>query len=172
MARKLPHIHFVEIDLPGVVDEKLSRLQAANITIPPNIEWQRADLGVTTLAQVLDQRQVTVTTAEGLMPYFTFTDIERIAHYACESLASGGLFVCDVGWGQSLRDQPDDSVAFINRQAGSFLGLFESIDHIRDMFSSAGYAEVTVLYPSKFIPMPEVLQPVIDGELIVAARKA
>src|SRR5882724_2715982 len=49
LAKALPNIEIIEVDLPSVVAEKQSRFLKANISIPSNLSWRGADLGVAPL---------------------------------------------------------------------------------------------------------------------------
>ena len=98
LAKEIPDLTVIEIDLPDVVEEKQKRLERGEIQIPPNISWKSADLGVEPLDQVLDQQQVDVVSAEGLMPYFEYADITRIARQIYQSLKPGGALIADLGY--------------------------------------------------------------------------
>jgi len=51
-------LQVIEIDLPDVIQEKQKRLEKGGISIPPNILWKSADLGVQPLNAVLEGQLV------------------------------------------------------------------------------------------------------------------
>jgi O-methyltransferase involved in polyketide biosynthesis len=170
LAAALPNARVIEIDLPGVVQEKQGRLKRGRYNIPPNIEWRAADLGVMPLSEVLQGEKVHVVTAEGLTAYFRRADNVRIAASIRELLRDGGVYICDIPdtTGMNVAKQ---ATRFFSRQAGTFLGVTNGPDAMRAIMEEAGYGEIVIHRPSELAAEIGLPTPVIDFSLLVVAKQ-
>jgi O-methyltransferase involved in polyketide biosynthesis len=170
LAQELPHVEVIEIDLPDVVKEKQRRLQKA-ITLPQNISWRAADLGVASLASVLEGRQATVITAEGLLPYFAREQQVQICRQCFDNLLPGGAMMADMSWKEGVA-LSQKGTRFFSNQAGRLLGIVDDQAAARGIFMDAGYQKVDVYLPTELAPQYGLPMPVMNFQLLVAAYKA
>lgn len=172
LARAMPEIQVIEIDLPDVVQEKRKRLENGKIAIPPNITWKSADLGVQPLSEVLDQQRVDVVTAEGLMPYFEFPDITRIAQQVYQSLNPGGVLIADLGFIDSQGYQEAHAVVQIfRRYTSSTPGSVNDEQTAYRLFHEAGYENVELYRMPQTAAMFNLPQPVSDILFFMVAKR-
>ncbi|MBI5667732.1 MAG: class I SAM-dependent methyltransferase [Chloroflexi bacterium] len=173
LARALPHVTVIEIDLPDVVRDKQQRLkQARDVVIPPNIQWLAADLGVVSLGDVLGGRQVNAVCAEGLNPYFSDEKVVAIARHIHASLKPGGVYVCDLPWRNDNNAQGKQVANVYSRQAGVYLCTPKDEAEARQVMLDAGFASVDVYPTAQFADALELPQPIMEFSLFVRARKA
>lgn len=171
LAQALPQVQVIEIDLPDVVREKKKRLlKARDVTIPSNLTWREADMGVVTLKEVLEGKLATVITAEGLLPYFPHEQQVRISQQVYENLTERGLFLADMSWQEGTK-QAEEGTRFFSRQAGQVLGLVKNKEEARNVFVEAGYQVVDIHLPSELASKFNLLSPVLDFQLLIAAQK-
>lgn len=171
LAKDFPDVQVIEIDLPDVVRDKQLRLKnARTLTIPPNLSWKAADLGVTPLAEVLGGQPVDVVVAEGLVAYFTPADNQRMASLIRESLRPGGSYICDIPWEQGMRNARE-ATRFFSRQAGSFLGIMHDEAAMREMLLNAGYSAVEIHHPQKLAEAIGLPTPVLEFSLFVVSTR-
>lgn len=163
LAKEMPNLHVIEIDLPDVIEEKRKRLEHGNIAIPPNISWKSADLGVQPLADVLGHQPVDVVTAEGLMPYLSYPDITRIAKNIYQSLKPGGTFIADLGFtdGQGAQEA-SRIVQIFRRYTSSTPGAVFDEETAYRLFRDAGYEEVELYRMPQTAALFNLPQPVSD----------
>lgn len=149
LARELPKVQVIEIDLPDVVEEKQRRLKSANISVPDNLKWYKADLGVEALSDVLEGAKVDLVSAEGLNPYFKHEDIIRIASHVRESLKPGAVYISDIGW-EAIQHQTKEnaSIGLFKRNATTFLGTVKTDEEGQELFLKAGYDPVEIKRPT------------------------
>jgi O-methyltransferase involved in polyketide biosynthesis len=172
MARAIPEAKIIEVDLPGVVQDKKTRLaKAKDVTIPPNLEWREADLGNTPLQDVLEGKEVEAVSAEGLLGYFTHADITRISRNVKDSLKPGGVFVTDMGWTEGM-EAIRQITTFFSRQAGIYKGLVKNAEQAREILMAAGYESVDMHLASEFIEDFKLPQPLVDISLFAVCHKA
>lgn len=167
-----PDLQVIEIDLPDVVEEKQKRLAKGQIAIPPNLKWKAADLGVQPLAEVLDHQQVDVVTAEGLMPYFEYPDITRIARYVYQSLKQDGVLIADLGYidQQVLRDA-GQLVKIFRRYTSSTPGAVNDEKTAFKLFHDAGYEHVDLYRIQQTAQMFNLSGPVADMLFFMVAQR-
>ncbi len=175
LARLMPNVQIIEVDLPGVVKEKQLRLQKGGIEIPANLSWRGADLGATPLTKVLENQQVDIIIAEGLSQYFPPNDIQRIARYIYECLVPGGVYILDISIQEFLKkamDEIEGAMKFFSRQAGKFAGVVADEEAGRQLLLNSGYLRVEFFRPSAVVDsMSSVPKPVIDLSSIFCAYK-
>lgn len=175
LAHMLPHAQIIEVDLPAVLAEKQARLQRANhFAIPRNLKWLAADLGQTSLKEVLDGKPVDVVAAEGLLPYFAPENITRIAASIYESLVPNGIFVADILYEKGLHEVEQTTALatkLFMRQVGSMLGIVGDEATARQLFTRAGYKQVNVYHMPHLSKTFDEPLPVPDVAFLIAARK-
>lgn len=171
LAREMPDLHVIEIDLPDVVEEKQKRLEKGGIAIPPNIVWKAADLGVEPLSTVLDQQHVDVVSAEGLLPYFEMDDITRIARQVKESLKPGGVFIADLGYmSPQGMQEASNLVRIFNRYTSTAPGTVSDEETAYKLFNDAGYEKVELYHMQQTAQMFNLAQPVSDVSFFMVAH--
>ncbi len=172
LAKELPDLQVIEIDLPDVIAEKRKRLERGGISIPPNITWIAADLGVEPLDAVLEHQQVDVVSAEGLMPYFKLEDITRIARSVHQSLKAGGVFIADLGFTDSKGAQETGRlVKIFERYTSSAPGYVTEEETGYRVFRDAGYETVDLYRIEQTAALFDLPQPVSDVLLIMVSRR-
>lgn len=169
LAQANPNMRVIEIDLPDVIRDKQRRLKKS-MTLPENISWQAADLGVTPLAEVLGDQQADVILAEGLVAYFDLLEFTQIAERIKASLVPGGVFICDVPWRPGM-DEIKQAGNWFSRFAGTFKGIAEDEDGARQTLENANYSEVIVHHPVDVATEHALPTPVFEPSLFIAARK-
>lgn len=170
LAQSRPTAQVIEVDLPDVVREKEVRLRRArNLYIPPNLSWRSADLAVMPLANVLDGEPVDVISAEGLNAYLTPHDITRTATRIRECLKPGGVYVSDIPWTEGMH-HAQQATRFFSRQAGTYKGVVDSTEEMRELMFAAGYKEVLVYKPSESAAELGLPTPLLDFSFFVVAR--
>ncbi|HEX2908540.1 MAG TPA: class I SAM-dependent methyltransferase [Phototrophicaceae bacterium] len=171
LAREFPHIKVIEIDLSSVIQDKQQRLRVAkNLHIPPNIEWRAADLGITPLAEVLENQPADVMVAEGLFGYFASEEVTQIAKGVYALLKPGGKLIGDVTWKAGSDDSKQVS-SFFSRQAGEFKTVIKTDDEGQKLFLDAGYETVNVYHASQHIEEFKLPHPLTDITVIIEAKK-
>ena len=143
LAREMPDLKVIEIDIPDVVEEKRKRLEKGGISVPRNISWLSADLGVEPLGDVLDHQSVDVVSAEGLMPYFEHADITRIAQQVRQSLKPDGTFIADLGYtSPEGASEASSLVRIFRRYTSSAPGVVYDEETAYQLFRDAGYGQI------------------------------
>ncbi|GEM_PF-697145 len=171
LAQAFPQARVIEVDLPGVVEEKQVRLRKAKeLVVPPNLSWLAADLGVTALSDVLEDQRVDVVSAEGLNAYFPPEDITRVAHHIGYSLVPGGAYISDIPWQKGMA-HAQTATRFFSRQAGDFRGIIEGPEQARTLMEEAGYSDIEVYHPSALAGQVGSPTPVLDFSLFIVAHK-
>lgn len=171
LARHIPNIQVIEIDLPDVVAEKQKRLRHAGIHIPTNISWLSADLAVTPLTDVVGAQKAHVIAAEGLLPYLHHHQMEQLGRWTAECLHPGGVFIGDV----PLRDgvqEIQQLASFFARQAGNWYGTLESPEVGQKLFLNAGFGTVETHLATHFAEEFKLPMPMIDVSCFIRATKA
>jgi O-methyltransferase involved in polyketide biosynthesis len=170
LAQALPHAQVIEVDLPDVIQEKKRRLQKVrSLTLPPNLEWREADLGVVPLSEVLAGKTAHAVAAEGLLPYFPPEKIVDIVKNIRLNLKPGGVLVCDMAWSKGIQAGGEGS-RYLSRQAGTFLGAMSSPEEGRSLFEQAGYLNVTSHLPTELAEKHSLPRPVNDLQFIVVGH--
>lgn len=173
LAREFPDVQVIEIDLPDVVRDKQKRLeQARSLTLPPNIRWLAADLGVTSLDEILENQQVDVVIAEGLTPYFTNAEVIRMANHIRNSLKPGGSFVCDLPWDEGPGGEGQQVAGLFSRQAGIYKCKLKNEAEARQLLADAGYESIELHRPAQMAETLKLPQPVIEYSFFAWGRKA
>lgn len=171
LAQQLPHAQVIEIDLPDVVRDKRQRLERAkDVTIPPNIQWLAADLGITPLSKVLDGKQVDVVAAEGLLPYFSHQEITAMTRGVLSSLKPGGKFIADIPR-QAGMEEIRQIMGFFSRQAGQLKGTVQTEDQARQLLLDAGYPSVSVYLATRLADELNLPRPLMDASFFLEAQK-
>lgn len=171
LARRYPNATVIEIDLPDVIEDKQNRLQSSDqVTLPPNISWVGADLGVVNLQDLLKDQQADLILAEGLLAYFPYDDGVQICKNVYASLKPGGHFVADTAWTKGLKARPDAAGMF-ERQAGQYKGAVDTADEYINLFEQANFEDVHVYVPSEMAEQFDMSTDVINFVLVASARK-
>ncbi len=172
LAQEMPGLTVIEIDLPDVVEEKLKRLEKGSITIPPNISWKSADLGVEPLSAILEHQQVDVVSAEGLMPYFEFADITRIARQIHDSLKPSGVFIADLGYNSTEGvKEASGLVRIFRRYTSSTPGTVPDEETAYALFNDAGYDKVELFRMPATAEMFDLPRPVSDVTFFMVSHR-
>lgn len=174
LAQAFPFLDVVEVDLPDVVEEKQKRLQRIpNLQLPLNLSWRAADLGKTPLAEVLEGRTANIVSAEGFLPYFSFSDITRIARQVQHSLKPGGTFFADIGYltpeGQR---QARGVMQVFRRQTRTTPGTVNDEQTARQLFMDANYKHITIYKMPEIAEIFNLPTPAPDVLFFIAATKA
>lgn len=171
LAAALPNAKIIEVDLPGVIQDKQNRLKKAHtVVIPPNLQWLEADLGVQPLTDVLKGQLVDVVAAEGLLPYFAHTEIVQMISRIKDSLKVGGHFVADVPWQEGM-DAIKQVMGFFSRQAGTLKGIVQTEAQARQLLQDAGYANIEIFRATQFVNEFELPEPLADFSLFLYGEK-
>jgi O-methyltransferase involved in polyketide biosynthesis len=172
LAQELPQLQVIEIDLPDVVADKKQRLYKGGITIPSNIIWKSADLGVKPLSEVMNNQQVDIVAAEGLLAYFEYADITRIAHQVYQSLKPGGVFIADLGYTTPEgAKETSRLVSIFRRYTSSTPGAVSSEETAYKLFYDAGYEKVELYRMPQTAEMFDLPQPVTDVLFFMVAHR-
>jgi O-methyltransferase involved in polyketide biosynthesis len=172
LAKELPALRVIEVDLPDVVAEKQQRLEKGKFEIPSNISWKQADLGVQPLSEVLGQERVDVVTAEGLLPYFEYAEITRIAKQIYQSLKVGGVFIADLGFTDAQGAQEAGTlVRLFRRFTSSSPGSVTDEATAFKLFRDAGYDEVELYRMPQAAELFSLPQPVSDVLFFMVAHR-
>jgi O-methyltransferase involved in polyketide biosynthesis len=172
LAKEMPGLQVIEIDLPDVVEEKRKRLENAKIAIPSNMSWKAADLGAQPLAEVLNQQRVDIVTAEGLMAYFAYPDITRIAKSVYQSLKPGGIFIADLGYMQAQGVQEASRIVQIfRRYTSSTPGAVYDEETAYRLFREAGYEQIELYRMPQTATLFNLPQPVSDILFFMVAHR-
>ncbi|NWG15844.1 MAG: class I SAM-dependent methyltransferase [Chloroflexi bacterium] len=173
MAREFPNVQIIEIDLPDVVRDKQQRLQQArSLTLPPNIRWMAADLGVQSLDEILEKQQVDIVVAEGLTPYFSNAEVIRMLQRIKNSLKPGGSLVCDLPWDEGPGGEGQQVAGLFSRQAGLYKCKLKNEAEARQLLADAGYEFIELHRPAQMAETLKLAQPLIEYSFFASARKA
>lgn len=174
IARELPALKVIEIDLPEVLAEKQRRLKSTHrVEIPTNIEWRTGDLAQTSLHTVLAGQPVDMIVMEGLLPYFNRDDCLTILRQAHTSLKPGGLCLCDILYRQDMDEINRLGVfSHYRQQAGSVKYHATGEDDLRALYQEAGYASVTIHHPTTLAQEWKLLDPVKDYSFFTVGQRA
>ncbi len=171
MATRYPSLQVIEVDLPGVVEEKQKRLRSGrNIGIPPNMHFMTGDLGVTPLTTVMNGRKADVIVAEGLLGYLHYEAIQQFCPTVFDSLNPGGVFISDI----TLRDGIEASKEvgrMFAQQAGNYYGTVPTTERGREFMTEAGFDPVKVYLPSEQVEAFDLITPMLDIGFVQAAYK-
>lgn len=173
LARAFPFVEVIEVDLPDVIEEKQKRLQRIpSFQPPPNLTWQAADLGKTPLSEILNGRLANVVSAEGLLPYFSFPEITRIAHQVRYSLQPGGTFLADVGYltPEGMR-QANKVMQVFRRQTRTTPGTVKDEQAARQLFIDAGYKQIEIYKMPQIAEMFSLPTPAPDVLFFIAVTR-
>lgn len=145
LAKEHPQVKVIEIDLPEILAEKRSRLNKANIELPPNLTWIEADLGSTNISDLLDGRKANIITSEGLTLYLTPAELERLFSQARDSLVDGGLIIAEVYYETKLtmirqNPQTNSAMSMVLRQIGRTPGILYDAQVAKGLFERSGLA--------------------------------
>jgi hypothetical protein len=164
LARALPQALVIEVDLPDVIEEKQKRLsKMADGTLPANLTWRTADLGVTPLADVLEGMKVDMVVAEGLLPYFTHEEIPAVGGHVRASLRPGGTFIADLGYTSPEGEQQARKVvSMFRRQTRTTPGSVTDEATAQRLFAEAGYDRVTLYRMPDIAEMFDLPRPAPD----------
>jgi O-methyltransferase involved in polyketide biosynthesis len=172
LAKEIPDAQVIEIDLPDVIEEKRKRLVNAGIAIPPNISWKSADLDVQSLAEVLDHQNVDIVSAEGLMAYFEYPNITRIAKSVYQSLKPGGIFIADLGYMEAQGVQEASRIVqMFRRYTSSTPGAVYNEETAYRLFREAGYEEIELYRMPQTAALFDLPQPVSDIIFFMVAHR-
>jgi O-methyltransferase involved in polyketide biosynthesis len=170
LAQALPNAEVIEVDLSDVIQENKKRLERVKtLTLPPNLEWREADLGVTPLSKVLGGKTAHAVAAEGLLPYFAPEKIVDIVRHIRHNLKPGGVLVCDLAWKKGIQ-AGREGARYLSRQAGVFQGAMASPEEGRELFVRAGYSDVTHHLPTALAEKYNLPRPVNDLQFVIVAR--
>lgn len=164
LAREIPTLKVIEIDLPDVLREKQLRLkQARTVVIPENLEWRVGDLAKQTLSEALKGELADVIVTEGLLPYFKREDCLAILKQMRANVKPDGIVVCDILYRKEMQEINQLGVfPHYRRQAGSVKFQATSEEEIHALYAEVGFAKATVFLPSIVAAEWKLLQPVKD----------
>jgi O-methyltransferase involved in polyketide biosynthesis len=173
LAQAFPYLDVIEVDLPDVIEEKQKRLQRIpNFQLPLNLSWRAADLGKTPLSEVLEGQLANIVSAEGLLPYFSFPDITRIARQVQDSLKPGGTFFADIGYLTSEGQRQARGVMQVfRRQTRTTPGTVNNEETARQLFVDAQYKHITIYKMPEIAEMFQLPTPAPDMLFFIAATK-
>lgn len=174
IARDLPSLQVIEIDLPDVLADKQRRLKAGRgVVIPPNIEWRDGDLANTTLDEVLAGQQADMIVMEGLLPYFNYDDCLKILQQAYRNLKPGGQTLCDILYRQEMQEINRLGVfSHYRQQAGSVKYHATSDDDLHKLFQEAGYTSTKIHHPTVVSQEWNLISPVKDYSFFCVGQRA
>jgi len=173
LAQAFPFLEVIEIDLPDVVNEKQKRLRhIPNLQLPPNLSWRAADLGKIPLSHLLEGRLANIVSAEGLLPYFSYRDITRVAGQIQLSLKPGGTFLADMGYltPEGIH-QSNRVIQMFRRQTRTMPGTVNDEDTARQLFVDAGYPQITIYKMPEIAEMFDLPRPAPDVLFFIAATQ-
>jgi O-methyltransferase involved in polyketide biosynthesis len=172
LAREMPEVKVIEVDLPDVTEEKQRRLRdARNVDIPDNLDWRSGDMGVTPLTEILGDIQADIISAEGLVGYLKHDQIIKFGGWTREALKPGGFLISDIGLKAGIR-QIQEVASFFSRQAGNWYGQIETKEEGEDLMQKAGFESAKLHVASDFIEELGLPTPLIDLTYFIEARKA
>jgi O-methyltransferase involved in polyketide biosynthesis len=171
LAREIPGIQVIEVDLPDVIEQKQQRLKRArNIDVPQNLHWIAADLGVTPLTEVLGTQKAHVISSEGLLPYLRHPQIVRLSSWIVECLHPGGVYIADVPLREGVQ-AIRQLASFFSRQAGNWYGTIDSKEAGRQLLRTAGFHTVETHIASDFAKEFNLPTPLVDVSCFLHATK-
>jgi O-methyltransferase involved in polyketide biosynthesis len=171
LAREIPGIRVIEIDIPEVIEQKQGRLKRArNITIPSNLSWIAADLGSTPLPEVLGTQKAHVISSEGLLPYLEHSQIIRLGSWILECLHPGGAYIADVPLRSGV-EAIQQLASFFSRQAGNWIGTVDDQEVARRLMLEAGFDKVETHIASDFTGAFNLPTPMVDVSCFIQATK-
>lgn len=178
MLQNDPSLRLIEIDLPDVTKEKQQRLKRL-ITpeMKERVEFIASDLGYSSLSELLNERQVEVTTAEGLMMYLTDEQVRRLLAQVLVMLKPGGTFVADFAEDADsgldrVRNVFNQMLRFAQLRQGD-LPQFGQYTHeqLEALMLETGFVEVKLLTLSEMAEHYDLPRPVADSVILVEGRK-
>ena len=174
IARELPSLKVIEVDLPEVLAEKQHRLKTGRrVVIPPNIEWRAGDLAKTSLIEVLGGQKADMVVTEGMLPYFNREDCLKIIRQAYQSLKPGGQSLCDILYRQEMEEINRLGVfSHYRQQAGSVKFHATGDDDIHKLYQEAGYASAKIYRPTVVSQEWKLISPVKDYSFFVVGQRA
>lgn len=168
LAQKMPRAVFVDLDLPEVMRTRLSRLQKANLALSPNIKSMEANLNQTPLGEMLENQPIDVVNFTGA--YFTPDQLQMTLRYLHSLLGPGGAAVCYLPWMPGV-NEIKFAARFFKKQVGEYPGMMHSAEQIHQLFSAAGYRDVTIFYPTTLAEELRLPTPILDIEVLALGRK-
>lgn len=149
LAERFPNCRFIEIDLPGTIDEKRSVLRNASVTCPDNVRFVGADLADPDLGHKLDAAGLALTAPAAVFLEAASFFLPEAASRALSrpealGLVAGSRFVIDC-W---TAPRTDDLGKLVVEEFGR--GIFghspfgTDAESVRRVFEDAGFARVTV----------------------------
>ncbi len=174
LAKKYPQIKVIEVDQPGVIAVKQERLRRMwGDILPKNIFWLSADLAATKLSDLVGEHAIDIVIAEGVLPYFTPSEIIQIAASVRASLVSNGIFITDIvsGTGWKVVEKKSGLAAWLlKRQVGQFKGAMPTAEATRSLFQEAGYSFIAISSLKKVFHEYSPSDEVADTSFLVAAH--
>lgn len=168
VAEGAPHAHVIEIDRAEVIRSRQHRLRKAKITLPPNLETISADLGQTSLPEVLGGRVADVIDFTGA--YFSPAQLRRTAAYLHSILSEQGTVLSCYPYRPAM-EYATTATRFFKQQVGDLPGGVDDVTALKHYFLDAGYRDVEIYFPSQLAPELGLRTPILDMEISVIARK-
>ena len=171
MANKYPSLDVIEVDLPDVIEEKQKRLnRARNLEIPANMRFMAGDLAVTPLAGVMNGQKADIISAEGLLTYLTYDQLQMFCKTVYECLNPGGVFVIDLPLHDGIEEAKEVTRLF-SQQAGNFYSIAKDVEEGRQYLLDAGYDPVESYLPTACVESFDLMSPMLDIGFVMAAYK-
>ncbi len=151
LTRSNPDLTYVELDLPGVVEEKRAIIEDLGIQLPSNLTVREGD----TLREEDIRRAVSgfsndkplTVLNEGLMRYLTFEEKATLARITHNLLSEfGGVWITpDISLRQAL-SREDEAASGHTQGLRLTTGIdiennvFENVDHAKEFFGNLGFS--------------------------------
>jgi O-methyltransferase involved in polyketide biosynthesis len=151
LATKNLGMNYVELDLPGVIDEKQAILASTSLVQPPNLTIVRGNAlsedDVTQAVKGFSKDKPIAVVNEGLMRYLSFDEKTRLAHnvYALLSAYGGAWITPDVSLRQALTREDEAASGHIDslkKTTGIDVSqnVFEDEEHAKQFFERLGFS--------------------------------
>jgi Leucine carboxyl methyltransferase len=138
LAEEMPHVDFLELDLPHVIEQKRHRLHQFNL--PANLRMQGIDLSEKKLNDALEGRPVSVILAMGSQ--ITHSDYASLLRYLSGFLAENGKIVAGFPTSRGIQNLKRN-FHVLDRFVGNLPGMVESEQQVVDLFNQSEYELVT-----------------------------
>jgi hypothetical protein len=164
LADEYPDAHFIEMDRPDVIRDKLQRIQA--FPMPRNVSFEGVNLNEVTLEDALKGRRVDMIVV--LAAYVTTAQFMEALLYLRTLLPKGAVVVAPFPYRIGIYELSKANILF-RRFATEPAGTVQQLDDIYEMFRRVEYSDIAVY---KFSELADDLgkpRP-IDVEVIAAAR--
>lgn len=154
LAQEMPHVDFLELDYPELVQKKRDRLRG--FPIPPNLQIEAVDYATVSLHEALGTRRASVMVASAMQtPLPTFA---RVLEYLREMLTADGIVVGCFPLSRGV-EHLHRNLKMASRFVGDVPGMIDDEQQIIDLFGNSSYdlkkictLEETAMRMGKAIP--------------------